>query len=66
MMLTKKSFGHIKNETRTEHIRHIKLSGDMHNNKMESMNGEIRDREKTMRGLKARETPILSRIPTFS
>ena len=44
---------------RTEHIRHIKLSGDMHNNKMERMNGEIRDREKTMRGLKTKDTAIL-------
>ena len=26
---------------------------------MERMNGEIRDREKTMRGLKRRRTPIL-------
>jgi len=47
------------NNPRTEHIRHIKLSGDMHNNKMERMNGEIRDREKTMRGLKTKDTPIL-------
>ncbi len=26
---------------------------------MERMNGEIRDREKTMRGLKKRKTPII-------
>lgn len=44
---------------RTEHIRHIKLRGDIHNNKMERMNGEIRDREKTMRGLKNVDTEIL-------
>ncbi len=44
---------------RTEHIRHIKLRGDIHNNKMERMNGEIRDREKTMRGLKKADTQIL-------
>jgi hypothetical protein len=31
----------------------------MHNNKMERMNGEIRDREKTMRGLKKDATAIL-------
>ena len=29
------------------------------NNKMERMNGEIRDREKTLRGLKRKRTPIL-------
>lgn len=44
---------------RTEHIRHITLKGDHNNNKIERMNGEIRDREKTMRGLKKKETPIL-------
>lgn len=46
-------------ETRTEHIRHIRLQGDVHNNKMERLDGEIRDREKTMRGLKKMDTPIL-------
>jgi len=44
---------------RTKHIRHIKLRGDMNNNKMERLNGEIRQREKTMRGLKRKGTPIL-------
>jgi transposase-like protein len=42
-----------------EHIRHITLKGEPHNNKMERMNGEIRDREKTMRGLKVTDTEIL-------
>ena len=49
----------------TEHICHIKLSGDMHNNKMERMNGEIRDREKTMRGLKNTDTVILQGYQLF-
>jgi putative transposase len=35
------------------------MKDDGNNNKMERMNGEIRDREKTMRGLKKDETPIL-------
>ncbi len=43
----------------TNHIREIQLKGAIHNNKMERMNGEIRDREKTMRGLKINETAIL-------
>ncbi len=44
----------------TKHIRKITLKGKVHNNnKMERLNGEIRDREKTMRGLKKRRTPIL-------
>ena len=31
----------------------------MNNNKMERLNGEIRQREKTMRGLERKDTPIL-------
>jgi hypothetical protein len=53
-------------EENTKHIRHITLKGEHHNNnKMERMNGEIRDREKTMRGLKKRRTPILSGYQIF-
>jgi putative transposase len=47
------------------HIRNITLRGDRNNNKMERMNGEIRDREKTMRGLKTKETPILQGYQIF-
>jgi len=43
----------------TNHIRDIRLDGSVHNNKMERMNGEVRDREKTMRGLKNLDSPIL-------
>ena len=50
---------------RTEHVREIALKGDIHNNKMERMNGEIRDREKTMRGLKIVNTPILKGIQIY-
>lgn len=35
------------------------MSGDMNNNKMERLNGEFRDREKVVRGLKKKDTPIL-------
>jgi len=48
-----------------KHIRHITLQGDRNNNKMELLNGEIRDREKTMRGLEQRRTPILSGYQIF-
>ncbi|MDG6901601.1 MAG: DDE-type integrase/transposase/recombinase [Nitrososphaerota archaeon] len=41
------------------HIQDITLGGVIHNNKMERMNGEVRDREKVMRGLKRMDTPIL-------
>ncbi|MCJ7470887.1 hypothetical protein MUO74_10445 [Candidatus Bathyarchaeota archaeon] len=37
----------------------------MNNNKMERLNGEIRDREKTMRGLKKKETPIIMGYQIF-
>jgi putative transposase len=43
-----------------KHIRQITLKGEPHNNKMERMNGEVRDREKVMRGLKTTETAALS------
>ena len=50
---------------RTEHINAIRLKGDMNNNKMERFNGEIRDREKTMRGLKTKDTTILTGYQIF-
>ena len=43
---------------KTRHINHIRLQGDHNNNKMERLNGSIRDREKTMRSLKKMDTPI--------
>jgi transposase-like protein len=49
---------------RTRHIRHIRIQGD-HNNKMERLNGEVRDREKVMRGLKKKDTPILTAYQIF-
>jgi hypothetical protein len=42
-----------------EHVRHITLRGDRNNNKMEMMNGEIRELEKKMRGPKIVDTDIL-------
>lgn len=47
-------------QPRTLHISTIKLQGDRNNNKMERFNGEIRDREKVIRGLKRNDTPILA------
>ncbi len=47
------------NNPRTRHIQHIRLQGDHNNNKMERMNGEIRDREKVMRGVKKVDTKVL-------
>ncbi len=50
---------------RTEHINAIKFQSDANNNKMERMNGELRDREKVMRGLKKKDTPILKGYQIF-
>jgi putative transposase len=48
-----------------EHIRHVRMSGDKNNNRMERFNGEIRDREKVMRSLKKPNSPILSGYQIF-
>jgi len=52
-------------ETRPEHIREIQLAGKVHNNKMERMNGELRDRERVMRTLERADTPILTGMQIF-
>ena len=61
---SKKVFG-----TKTQHIKHIHLSGKRskdNNNKMERLNGEIRDREKVMRGLKKDDTPLIPGIRVYN
>ncbi len=60
MKSSKKIFG-----KKTNHIRHIHLKGDKNNNKMERLNGEIRDREKTFRGLKRIDTPIIEGMKVY-
>jgi putative transposase len=55
----KKEFFTINNP-RTRHIAHIRLRGDHNNNKMERMNGEVRDPERVMRGLKRADTSVLT------
>jgi transposase-like protein len=60
-----KEFRTARLDTRTEHIRHIRLQGDYNNNKMERMNGEIRDREKVMRGLERKDSPILTGVQIY-
>jgi hypothetical protein len=47
------------------HIRNITLAGTHNNNKMERLNGEIRDREKVTRNLKKDDTPILRGMQIF-
>jgi len=41
------------------HIRHIAIHGDRNNNTMERLNGEFRDREKVVRGLKKKDSVII-------
>ena len=60
---SKKVFG-----KKTNHVRHIHLTGKRdrdNNNKMERLNGEIRDREKVFRGLKKMDTPILEGMKAY-
>jgi len=49
----------------TVHIRQITLQGQHNNNKMERMNGEIRDREKVTRNLKKEDSPILKGMEIY-
>ncbi|MGH9982568.1 MAG: hypothetical protein ACRD8W_01270 [Nitrososphaeraceae archaeon] len=54
-----------RRKPRSRHIKHIRMQGDHNNNKMERMNGEVRDREKVMRSLKKSDTPILTGYQMF-
>jgi len=49
----------------TVHISHIRLQGDHNNNRMERMNGELRDREKVMRSIKTADSPILKGLQIY-
>jgi putative transposase len=60
MKSSKKVFG-----KKTNHTRFIHIQGNMNNNKMERLNGEIRDREKVFRGLKKKDTPILEGMKAY-
>ena len=55
----KDEFYTAKLANRPQHIRDIMFDGTVHNNKMERMSGEIRDRERCMRTLEKAGTPIL-------
>jgi transposase-like protein len=47
------------------HDRDIRFGGEIHNNKMERMNGEIRDREKVVRGVKKSESPLIKGLQIY-
>jgi hypothetical protein len=50
---------------RPEHIRDIRFDGQVHNNKMERMNGELRDREKVVRGVKREDSSLLTGLQIY-
>ena len=41
------------------------MSGRIHNNKMERQNGEVRDREKVMRGVKKADSPAFKGLQIY-
>jgi hypothetical protein len=41
------------------------MSGKVHNNKMERMNGEIRDRERVVRGVKKEDSPLIKGLQIY-
>jgi len=47
------------------HVKEITLEGAIHNNKMERLNGEVRDRERVMRGLKNTDTAIIKGMQIY-
>jgi transposase-like protein len=55
----RKEFWTVERKNRTIHIRNVHLQGDMNNNKMERLNGEFRDREKVVRGIKKDDSVII-------
>jgi hypothetical protein len=56
-----------RRQDNTVHIRQITLAGQHNDNKMERLNGEIRDREKVTRNLKKPDSQILAglHLPQF-
>jgi transposase-like protein len=56
---TRREWGSLYKERNTIHVADIRFGGQVHNNKMERQNGEVRDREKVMRGLKRDDSPVL-------
>jgi putative transposase len=47
------------------HERHVRFQGDLNNQKMERMNGEIRDREKVVRGVKRDDSPLIKGLQIY-
>jgi len=60
-----KEYSTKKLDDSTVHIRQITLAGQHNNNKMERMNGEIRDRERVVRGVKSEDSPLLKGLQIY-
>jgi hypothetical protein len=56
----RRAYPHETKQLAIQHVRHVRFQGDNNNNKMERMNGEIRDREKVMRNLKGSDSSFLT------
>lgn len=52
-------------DDRTEHKRHIRLSGDLTTNLIERLQGTVRERDKVLRGLKKDDSPIIKLIQAY-
>jgi transposase-like protein len=51
--------------TTPKHIQEAKIDGIPHNNKMERLNGEIRDRERVVRGVKKEDGPLVKGLQIY-
>ena len=48
------------------HVQDIRFEGQVHNNKMERMNGELRtDREKVVAGVKREDSPLIAGLQIY-
>jgi hypothetical protein len=47
------------------HERDIRFGGEIHNNKMERMNGQIRDRERVVRSVKKPDSPLITGLQIY-
>jgi len=52
-------------DERTEHKRHVRLSGDLTTNLIERLQGTLRERDKVLRGLKKDESPIIKLMQAY-
>jgi hypothetical protein len=61
----RRSFRVEKKALAIKHVRHVRFQGDLNNNKMERFNGELRDREKIVRGVKKPDSPLLTGLQIY-